>query len=397
MREKKITITKTHNIFLLLLLLSTLFMGVGYASMNSILLDFSGDVAAKSQEGVFISEVGCYQSEDNQLCSTDNIISSYQTTLNSNITLENDINSTMTYQVTFYNNSDMSYYYDEVTYLLGEDTYSNENIIFEIYDENNSALLADKTEIPSKGTLNVNVRFKFKSKADVSKNSLVSLLNFKFVQKFNISYLNIDNSSNLAKSVYSDEKLTLTLNDVNTLGIKEADEIIESDRYTFSSSKLTMNSVSGDLIIYDKVFGYTYTGDIQEFTVPIDGTFKIELWGARGGTLSDYSGGKGGYTCGDIFLEKDLTLYLYLGGRGKQEEAAYNAGGYNGGGYSGYNPGSENYNAGGGGATDLRLVNGKWNNFDSLKSRIMVAAGGGGSTYSEKGHYTGGPGGGLIG
>ena len=37
---------------------------------------------------------------------------------------------------------------------------------------------------------------------------------------------------------------------------------------------------------------------------------------------------------------------------------------------------------GGGGATDVRLTPGEWNNFDSLKSRIMVAAGGGGNNVS---------------
>ena len=42
--------------------------------------------------------------------------------------------------------------------------------------------------------------------------------------------------------------------------------------------------------------------------------------------------------------------------------------------------GNEDYNnSTGGGATDIRLVGGEWNNFNSLKSRIMVAAGAGGS------------------
>ena len=40
-------------------------------------------------------------------------------------------------------------------------------------------------------------------------------------------------------------------------------------------------------------------------------------------------------------------------------------------------PESDRNNSTGGGATDIRLTNGNWNNFNSLKSRIMVAAGGG--------------------
>ena len=53
------------------------------------------------------------------------------------------------------------------------------------------------------------------------------------------------------------------------------------------------------------------------------------------------------------------------------------------------------YASSGGGATDIRLVSGNWNDFDSLKSRIMVAAGGGGATTWSRGSY-GGAAGGLF-
>lgn len=38
----------------------------------------------------------------------------------------------------------------------------------------------------------------------------------------------------------------------------------------------------------------------------------------------------------------------------------------------------------GGGATDIRLVSGEWNDFESLKSRIMVAGGGRWSVLENK-------------
>ena len=63
---------------------------------------------------------------------------------------------------------------------------------------------------------------------------------------------------------------------------------------------------------------------------------------------------------------------------------------FNGGG------GCSNNCSGAGGATDVRLVGGSWNDPTGLKSRIMVAAGGGGyNSYQSK--YPGGPGGTLIG
>ncbi len=52
----------------------------------------------------------------------------------------------------------------------------------------------------------------------------------------------------------------------------------------------------------------------------------------------------------------------------------------------------------GGGATDVRLIGASWNNFESLKSRLIVAAGGGGGFWwRSTGVRDGGHGGGLIG
>ena len=137
---------------------------------------------------------------------------------------------------------------------------------------------------------------------------------------------------------------------------------------------------------------FSYTGDEQDFQIPCNGEYKIELWGAQGGTArGDYSGtdliargGYGSYTEGVISLKSKKNLYVYVGGSGSATQKGVIEdinGGYNGGGsttgqacctYGGRSYGT------GGGATDVRLVDGTWNDFNSLKSRIMVAAGGGG-------------------
>lgn len=142
---------------------------------------------------------------------------------------------------------------------------------------------------------------------------------------------------------------------------------------------------------------FSYTGDYQEYIVPEDGYYKVECWGASGGNAGSYSGGKGAYTSGIIYLEKSAKLYIYIGGKGIDGVSPKKSdGGYNGGGnvpseiwWS--TPGS------GGGATDIRLENGSCDNFDSLKSRIMVAAGGGGAIYHSGGAYWGGAIGGVGG
>ena len=67
-------------------------------------------------------------------------------------------------------------------------------------------------------------------------------------------------------------------------------------------------------------WSFDYTGDYQVFTVPTDGYYNIELWGAQGGSMTDgsktYNGGAGAYTKGTIYLTKGENLYIYIGGKG---------------------------------------------------------------------------------
>lgn len=137
----------------------------------------------------------------------------------------------------------------------------------------------------------------------------------------------------------------------------------------------------------------------HKFEIEESGLYKIEAFGASGGysRINGYIGvlgGNGGYTSGEIYLNKGENLYLYIGGHGADAICYQDAkGGYNGGGLGTWDY-SDNEAAGaGGGATDIRLVAGEYNDFEALKSRIMVAAGGGGSSW----YTSGGAGGGLEG
>lgn len=138
-------------------------------------------------------------------------------------------------------------------------------------------------------------------------------------------------------------------------------------------------------------YTFNFTGDYKEFVVPVTGYYKIECKGASGGyALANGSrggaGGKGAYAKGQIYLQQGEKLYIYVGQkgadaiRGKDTLPSYNGGGL------GTWDGSDDEAAGaGGGATDIRLVAGEWNDFESLKSRIMVAAGGGGAVWTTQG------------
>ena len=143
-------------------------------------------------------------------------------------------------------------------------------------------------------------------------------------------------------------------------------------------------------------FTFDYTGSEQTFTVPCSGYYKLETWGAQGGN----EGGKGAYTSGIITLHSQTNMYVYVGGTGSVSPAGIaqnTSGGYNGGGSTQGQDCCDRSFGSGGGATDIRLTSGAWNNQKSLASRIMVAAGGGGRFSDGTAVSNGGAGGALTG
>jgi hypothetical protein len=131
------------------------------------------------------------------------------------------------------------------------------------------------------------------------------------------------------------------------------------------------------------------------------GRYRFQCWGASGGIgrtdgVLKFQGGNGAFVSGDILLKTKRTFYLFVGGKGRDGSATTNttaAGGYNGGGNGGKDTRDDEGAGGGGGASDIRLINGTFNDIISLRSRIIVAAGGSGSVYN----CYGAPGGGLYG
>ena len=157
---------------------------------------------------------------------------------------------------------------------------------------------------------------------------------------------------------------------------------VDADYYYDESSQKYISTTDSTISFTTNSQVYSYTGASQTFTSSHDGAYQLEAWGAQG--ASDYAtGGKGGYTSGVISLSKNNNVYVFVGGQNQ----------FNGGGASTNSPSYNVYIANGGGATDFRLTSGAWNNSSSLASRIMVAAGGGGSakyTVAWNGAYGGG-------
>ena len=112
---------------------------------------------------------------------------------------------------------------------------------------------------------------------------------------------------------------------------------------------------------------YAYTGGMQSVTIPHDGIYKFEVWGA-GGSNSALHGsgnygnnyntnGKGGYSVGYKLCKKGEVYYICVGGCNNP---------YNGGGRG---------NAGwGGGATHIATKTGELKNLSGCLSRAAEAA-----------------------
>jgi len=109
------------------------------------------------------------------------------------------------------------------------------------------------------------------------------------------------------------------------------------------------------------------------YPVTTTGKYKLEVWGAAGGGTS---GGRGGYSTGEMALTAGSTVTVYVGCAGAAPTAGWNGGGVGG---SGGN--------GGGGASDIRVGG------TALGDRVIIAGGGGGQAYTG----AGGSGGGING
>ena len=183
--------------------------------------------------------------------------------------------------------------------------------------------------------------------------------------------------------------------------------IWDNDKWGLLISNLN-KKVKCNLYFYSgqTAFDFDYTGTEQTFVAPISGTYKLETWGAQGGSHSeDKHGGYGGYSIGMITLLKSDILYLNIGGSGNVNDklpGEFTKGGYNGGGDTYTNDKTYLlYGSSGGGATHIATVSGLLNNLEESQNNILiVSGGGGGSNYDIMANATtgiGGSGGGRQG
>ena len=156
-----------------------------------------------------------------------------------------------------------------------------------------------------------------------------------------------------------------------------------TEKYTkqgsgYAKVSLLETSESDNRIIKNKEFDAINKTEI--FIAPLDGKYKLEVWGAQGGGSN---GGYGAYAVGTISLIKNQKLYITVG-----EKPLSGTGGYNGG-------GSVTGNVyGGGGATHIATSPGVLSSLSTNQTSILIVAAGGGGSGNG---YAGGVGGGILG
>ena len=197
-----------------------------------------------------------------------------------------------------------------------------------------------------------------------------------------------EHASELPVKEWNSNEKCLRINDIIKNGYINEDEVIDprTEETMIGFIKITYDASYKQYIyeyttectaldLSDENLIFNTLNEVQTYVVPKTGKYKIELWGARGGAISNNStyAGYGGYTSGIIELVANTKLYFYVGSTTNSINA-----GFNGGGSGSISNNKKGF--GGGGATDVRLINGAWNDEESLRSRIMVAGGGGGTT-----------------
>ena len=171
--------------------------------------------------------------------------------------------------------------------------------------------------------------------------------------------------------------------------------VAEGTNYQSASATYT-------LYVFSTTHNFDYTGSVQSLLLP-PGSYKLETWGAQGGSnaaassysITAQSGGKGGYSTGQLTLPSAQTVYAFVGGQG----GSSGNGGWNGGGGG---SGSSSYDSSntngvsrmgcGGGATDIALTTSTMSyssyrtnrSSESLLSRMIVAGGGSGGAMCYK-------------
>ena len=160
--------------------------------------------------------------------------------------------------------------------------------------------------------------------------------------------------------------------------------ILKSYSFIVEKNQVVAKDITSDADFYYLARLFSYKGSTESFTVPVDGTYTLECWGA--------GVSQGGKSQGDYQAPKDKILYICVGGKGTEgDRGSIGIGGYNGGGNGGtavINKKGQPLKRGDGGcgATHICLKDGVLKDLKTAYDNnqlLMVAGGQGGAQYPK--------------
>ena len=167
---------------------------------------------------------------------------------------------------------------------------------------------------------------------------------------------------------------------------------LKSYSFNVDKNKVVAKDIISDADFYYLARLFSFKGSTESFTVPVDGTYTLECWGA--------GVSQGGKSKGDYQAPKDKILYICVGGKGTEgDRVSIGIGGYNGGGNGGtavVNDKGQPLKRGDGGcgATHICLEDGVLRELETAYKQnrlLMVAGGQGGAQYpASSGPFGGG-------
>lgn len=280
---KKLNMITSNKIMLfpILILVASLFMGIGYASVNLVTSDIKGTANSKRVQEVFISEIN-YVGDTNANLENSKI-TAYQNNLNSTIVLSEEQSSTITYELKIHNPSNVNYIYFGTEYILGEKTYSNENITYSIEGIEEGDILTPYETKPIK------ITFKYNG-SDTSNNTLISSINFNFeIQP--ILELSNENEVYSLSNIYPN---------------------YEEKEYQFIISNYNENTINEVEMNY-------------RFEISIDKPLSAKIYDQDGNEVTGYININGD---GINNIENNYTLKIYWNDENPEEGISYNSSDY---------------------------------------------------------------------
>ena len=284
MKKKKAkSFNNSSVLYVSLLFLATIFMGVGFASVNKEFVSISGSSHILTPNGLYITRV-TYVSDNGADLQVSKINDFNGKVLNSTIKLGTSSSSTITYSITITNNTLNSSSFSGTSY--SPSFYDNPNITFQLSGIN----VGDIVAAGASKTFNITFQYTGNNTSNQILNSYIS---FDFDNFYTITYEHINTTGQNYPNVVLQSESTKT---ITFTGDVPYDVSISPNTITYTynhnTGVLMLSNVDSNVTI-DRYYSLTFItagtnpstqpdkylhGDIVSFQNPINGNNYFDGW-----------------------------------------------------------------------------------------------------------------------